>query len=333
MNTTPTMQQSKPLRPEVNVINIFDYIAVMIRRWKIIAFALLIVLIIVAFKTFTMKPIYEAYSTVHINQNNTTIMQMTPIYWRDTTAEMNTEIQIMKSRSVAEKVAQRLHSNWQVSDKSDGLTFKILEFTSTAKKPFYRIKLTSADAYEMNDENGKLVGHGQSGILMIKDGLSLLINDIKGKNGDSFELNLLPLEDAASQIQGGFNASLYGKDINIIKTSYMSTDPVVARDMLNTFVQAYIEQTIVSRTEESSRTVSFIDDQIKNLRGNLDTAEKDLQSYKSKTGMVKLDDEAQVLINKISEMEKKRTEATLQKKQLEFARNARRRISKNQQEM
>ena len=301
--------------------DIFEYITVIMRRWKIFALALCSVLIIVAFNTFTMKPIYEATATIRIKEN-TNLMQTTQQFWYDPAMLMNTEIAIMKSRSIAEQVAEQLHLNWQVSNKSAGLSLKILEFTSTAKDPSYKIKLTAADKFEVQDEKGNIIGQGQSGILMKKNGLSMLINDINGKTGDSFQLNLVSLVNASAQVQGGFNASEYGKQTNIIRTSYQSTDPVLARDMVNAFVQVYIEHAVDVRTEETKKTVSFIDDQIKALRGDLDSSEKNLQSYKSGTGVVKLDNEAESLITKISEMEKNRTEITLQKQQLEFARDA-----------
>ena len=322
MSPTPAMPQSRSVRTWEKEINIFGYVSVLMRRWKTIAFITCAVLTIVAFNTFRMKPIYEASSIIHIKENQGNIIQTNQNFWYDPIITINTEIDIMKSRSMAEQVVQQLHLNWQVSKKSDGLSFKILEFTSTAKNPVYQIKITEKDTFSVKDENGELVGNGQTGVIMKKNGFSLLINDLNGKIGDSFNLNLVPLVDAALALKGGFNAAIYGKQTNLIRTSYTSTDPVLARDMVNAFVQAYIEHTIILKTEETNRTVSFIDEQIKKLSKDLNISEENLQSYKSKTGMVKLDDEALSLINRITEIEKSRTDVALQKQQLEFARDA-----------
>ena len=321
MSPTSTIPPPRSVRPWEKEINLLDYLAVLIQHWKLITFALCTVFIIVAFNTYRMKPIYEASSTIHIVKEKNNIMQMNQS-WEDPTAAMNTEIAILKSRSIAEKVVQWLHLNWQVSEKSGRFSFKILEFTSAAKNPLYRIKMTAADKFEVKDEKGELVGQGQSGVLMKRNGFSLLINDINGKIGDSFQLNLVPLVDAALQLQGGFNATEYGKQTNIIMTSYTSTDPVLARDMVNAFVQAYIEHSVDLKTEDTKRTVSFIDEQLKTLREELDSSEKNLQVYKSNTGVIKLDDEATSLISKISEMQKNLTDIVLQMHELEFSRDA-----------
>jgi capsular exopolysaccharide family len=322
MSPTSAMPPSRSLRPWEKEINILGYITVLMRHWKTIAFITCVVLAIVAFNTFRMKPIYEASSIIHIKQKQNNILQSGSSYWYDPVVTLNTEIDIMKSRSIAEQVVQQLHLNWQVSKKSDGLSFKILEFTSTAKNPVYQIKMIAADTFSVKDENRELVGNGQTGVIMKKNGFSLLINDLNGKIGDSFNLNLVPLVDKALELQGSFNAALYGKQSNLIRTSFTSTDPVLARDIANAFVQAYVEHAIILKTEETNRTVSFIDEQIKKLNRDVDISEENLQSYKSKTGMVKLDDEAMSLINKITEIEKSRTDIALQKQQLEFARDA-----------
>jgi len=148
MSSTSTMPPPRSVRPGEKEFNPLDYFAVLMRRWKIIAFVLCTVFIVVAFNTFRMQPIYEASSSIHMkDKNNNNLMQMNQD-WEDPVTAMNTEIAMLKSRSLAEKVVQRLHLNYQVSNKSDGFSFKILEFTSTAKNPLYRIKMTAADKFE-----------------------------------------------------------------------------------------------------------------------------------------------------------------------------------------
>ena len=106
---------------------------------------------------------------------------------------------------------------------------------------------------------------------------------------------------------------------NIIKVTYSNTDPNLSRDVVNTLVQAYLDQTLSFKTEEASRTVTFVEDQLNGTRDELDLSEKNLQTYKSGSGLVKLDTEAEELIKKLSEIEKDRAAVNLQRKQVEFA--------------
>jgi tyrosine-protein kinase Etk/Wzc len=314
-----------PTTPTTSVrsqdVSLFDYLAVILRRRATFALAFFAVFIVVALYTFLMKPIYEASSTLHIKDDNGKGNLLGELSLK-TTNPINAEIEILKSRTNAEQVVRRLHLNWNISKKSDGLTFKLLEFTSTAKKPVYRIELTAADSFKVEDDDGELVGQGKAGVLMQGKGVSLLLNDLKGQTGDSFLLSLAPFDDTVKGLQGGIKAAEQGRETSIIRVSYNSTNPILARDIVNNLVQAYLEQSVAFKSEEAGRAVGFVEEQLQGLRGELDIAEKNLQVYKSASGVIKLDSEAQAIIDKLSEKEKARTEVVLQRKQLEFARDA-----------
>ncbi|HOX99644.1 MAG TPA: polysaccharide biosynthesis tyrosine autokinase [Smithella sp.] len=310
-----------PANPAPQQENIFEYIAVIMRRWKIFLTAFCAVFIAVALYTFLMKPVYEASSMLHIkdSKGNDHILSELSL---NTTNPTNAEIEIVKSRSNAEHVVRRLHLNANILKKSDGLSFRILEFKTQARTPVYDITLTGQNTFDVRDDEGDLVGKGTGGVLMKQNGFSLLLDNIKGNPGDSFRLELAPFENVVDAVRNNIKAVEQGRQTGIIKVSYTSTDPVLARDIVNTLVQAYLEQSVSFKSEEASRAVSFIDDQIKSLRGHLDTSEKDLQVYKSSTGVVALDGEANALIEKISGLEQNRTNVNLQRQQIEFAREA-----------
>jgi tyrosine-protein kinase Etk/Wzc len=319
MNTNIPVTPGNPIRPRQE--DIFEYIAVIIRRWKTFAIALGTVFIAVALYTFLMKPVYEASSTLHIKENKSKGPLLGELSL-STPNPTNAEIEIVKSRTNAEQVVQRLHLDAQVSKKTNELRFKILEFKSAAKNPVYFIKLTAADTFNVEDGNGNIIGQGKSGSPVQKNGLILTLGDIKGEKGDNFCLSLTSFDNAAEGVRGGIKAVEQGRQTGIIRVSYTNTDPILARDIVNTLVQAYLEQTVSFKSEEASRTVSFIDEQIHGVRNDLDDSEKSLQDYKSATGVVHLDSEAQALIGKLTETEKNRAEIALQKKQLEFAQDA-----------
>ena len=150
-------------------------------------------------------------------------------------------------------------------------------------------------------------------------GVTLLFGDLQGKKGDTFKLRLAGFNSTVRNVQGGIKAIEVGKKTNIIRASFSDNDPVLAQNIVNTLVQAYLDKTIALNSEEASRTVSFVEDQLKDVRQELDKAEADLQAYKASSGVMQLDAEALQLITKITETEKDRAEAMLQRKQLEFS--------------
>ncbi len=296
-------------------INLYEYIAVLLRRRKIFAWGFFIVLILAVLYTFLMKPVYEATSMLHVKDDKTKAGILGELSL-GATNPVNTEIEILKSRTNAEQVVKRLHLDWGISRKSRGLEFKILEFVSAAEEPLYKITLTGADTYKVIDDDGKTIGEGKSGALLQANGLRLLLTDIKGKKGQSFRLEILSLEELTEKLRKNIKAAEAGRLTSIIRVSYQNTDPVMARDVVNTLVQSYLEQSIGFKSEEAGRAAAFVEEQLASLRGELDSAEKKLQAYKSSTGVMMLDSEAQALIQKISEKERARAELEVQKRAL-----------------
>jgi tyrosine-protein kinase Etk/Wzc len=315
----PPSTQQPFLRSGENA-HIYDYLNVILRRRKLFALAFCVVFFSVVLYTYFMKPIYEASSTLHIKKERGqgVLVDMT----FDSSNSIDSELEIIKSRTNVEHVVKRFHLDWQVTKKSKGLDFKLLDFSSTAKNPSYQIEMTSADTFTVKDNDDKLVGQGKDGKLMQGKGVTLLLTDLRGKSGDSFRLTLLPLQNIAAGLKGGFKATEVGIRTGIIRISYSSTDPVKARDLVNTLIQVYLEQNLELKTEEASRTVSFIENQLKGLRGELEDAEQNLENYKSSSRLFKLDSEAQEVVKNLSETEKLRAEVTFQKKQVEFALDA-----------
>ncbi len=321
MTPTSTTPASGTQRSQQEEIDVLSYVAVIMRRRKIFALTFLIVFTGVILFTFLMKPVYEAYSILHVKDDKGKATLLGELSLNQTNP-VNAEIEIIKSRTNAEEVVKQLHLNWQISKRSSGLEFKILEFTSDAKNPEYRIRMIGKDTFDVIDDDGQLIAQGKAGVLIRKNGFRLLLNDIKGQDGDSFQLELLPFGDVVESLQARVKAAEQGKQTGIIRVSYTSTNPTLARDMVNSLVQAYLEQSIAFKSEEAGRTVGFVEEQLKGLRGDLDNSEKNLQSYKSSTGVIKLDSEAEQLIQKLANVEKSRAEIILQQKQIKFAMDA-----------
>jgi tyrosine-protein kinase Etk/Wzc len=309
-----------PANQPHNEIHLTDYFNVIMRRRKIFLLCFSAVFAGIALYSFTMKPIFEAGATLHIRDDHGGKGGILgDLSMLNSANPVDAEIEILKSRTNAEEVVKRLHLNWVISKKSSGLSFKIAEFASTLKKPDYTVELTGLDSFRVKDADGSLAAEGRTGQLVKTRDLTLMISEIKGRSGDRFRMQLRPFNSTVKALRNNVKASEVGKKTNIIKVTFSSTDPLLARDVVNTLVQSYLDQTMSFKTEEASRTVQFVEDQLKGTREELDLSEKNLQTYKSDSGVIKLDAEAEELVKKLSDIEKERAAVILQRKQVEFA--------------
>jgi tyrosine-protein kinase Etk/Wzc len=316
--------QPPPLQQQIEEVHLTDYLNVIMRRRRIFLLSFLALFLGVALYTFIMKPVYEATATLHVKDNKSGGKGgiLGDLAMLNSSNTVDSEIEILKSRTNAEEVVKRLRLNWIITKKSDGLTVKIADFLSSSPEPDYKIVLTGANSFSVTPADGSPTIMGSSGQLIKTPRLTLLISEIKGKPGDSFRLQQSNFNRTVAGLRSAIKASEVGKKTSIIKVSFSNTDPTKARDVVNTLVQAYLDQTISFKTEEANRTVTFVEEQLKGTRDELDLSEKNLQAYKSATGVVKLDTEAEELIKKLSDIEKDRAAVILQRKQVEFALNA-----------
>ncbi|MRR34480.1 polysaccharide biosynthesis tyrosine autokinase [bacterium] len=303
---------------QMEEVHLQDYLNVIYRRRKTFILAFLAVFLGVALYTFTMKPVYQASATLHVKDEKAK-SELLDALAIGSANPVDAEIEILKSRTNAEQVVRQLHLDWRILKRPDDVTFRILEFLPTSVDPAFTVELTGNGGYAVRDKEGTLLGSGRSGTLFRAPGLTLLLDNLQGEKGQSFGLRKLSFNGTVNGLRSGIKAAEVGKKTNIISVSYLNTEPRLARDVVNTLVRVYLEQSVSFKTEEANRTVSFVEEQMNGLRGALDSSEKNLQAYKTSSGVVQLDSAAQEIINKLSETEKARTAAGLSKKQTEFA--------------
>ena len=317
MNPSAPYNAAPPRHPEE--VHLSDYINVIRRRRRTFIYGFLAVFLGIALYTFIAKPVFESSATLHVKDEKAKNGVLGDLALLASSDTIDAEIEILNSRTNAETVVRQFHLDWRVKGKPDDLDMRLLEFTSTAKDPLYRVELTGSDSYTVRDDDGTVVGTGRSGVLMQGKGIKLLIADLRGKAGDSFKLELLPFNDTVEGFRKQIKVAEVGKKTNIMRLTYRDHDPGRAQAVANAMVQAYLDRTIAFKAEEASRTVGFVEEQLQGVRNELDGAEKDLEKSKSGSGVMQLDAEAENLIGKLSDTEKQRADVVLQKKQMEFA--------------
>lgn len=320
-NQSPlTPQQQPTVRPTLaEEVHLSDYLTVLLRRRRTFIIAFLAVFIGVVLYTFIMTPVYEATATLYIKDESGRSNKMGELGLLANSNPISAEVEIVKSRTIAENVVRRLHLDWSVKPESNTTLIKLLEFSSTDAKPSYQLHLKDSASYTLTDDKGRELGKGVIGQLLQTTSVSLLVAEFTGKPGDVCKLSIRPFNGVVGGLRGATKVSELGKNTNIIRIAYQNTNPLRAREVVNSLVQAYLDQTVAFKSEEASRTVGFVEEQLKNVRSELDSSEKDLQGYKTSSGVVMLDSEAEQLIKKVSEIEKERAVVSLQKRQLEFA--------------
>ncbi|WP_020676299.1 GumC family protein [Geopsychrobacter electrodiphilus] len=315
--------QSQPNPPspqeQFEEVHLQDYLQVIYRRRRVVLLVFVLVLAAVSVFTFMQTPIYETSATLHVRDEKVKGGAMLGDLGLSRDNPIETEIEILKARTNIEQVVKQLHLNWQVDNNKAGLSFSILEFSSQAEEPSYRIVLTGTDSFRVEDSDGHEVATGKSGTLVRAQGFSLLLQGLSGHKGDHFRLCLADFNRTVQNVRQIVRASEVGKGTNIIQLSYQSADPQQARDVVNRLAQIYLERSINTKSEEASKSVDFIEQQLGEVRTFLGSAEQKLEDFKRANQVVKLDSEAELLVTRLSESETERNTLQLQLRQIDFA--------------
>lgn len=308
--------QHPPSVPEEGA-HLLDYVNVALRRWKVALLVLVLVFGGVALKTFLTRPVYEAAVTLEVKKGSKGGMLQG--LGMESDNSLVADIEILRSRSMAEQVVRLLGLDWQAAEVPDGLALAVRQLQLPGEITACTLELTGADAFRLSTPQGELLAAGRSGEALEQGELRLQLELSGGRSGDRLRLERLPLHEVAGGLMGGIRAAEMGKGTNILRLSYQDTDPARARDIANALAQAYQGQSVSSKTREAGKTVDFINQQLSGLKSTLDQTEQDLQEYKVQSGLVTLGPEGGSLIQKMVSLEQQKADLGLRRKRLEYA--------------
>jgi tyrosine-protein kinase Etk/Wzc len=303
--------------PQAEEVHLHDYLIVVLRRWKLVLLVAVAVFLGVAWHTYRQEPVYQAFATLQVRENRGN--NILGEFQMGNKSSLATDIEILKSRTIAEKVARRLHLDWRIRPDSPKVKVKVLEFSGARDETLWRVGLTGPGAYEVKDDSGKVIGSGKVGVSLRAEGATLMLEELEGKVGDGFQLSLVPLHAAAQRIQGGIRADEVGRGTDVIRLSYQDTDPVRAKEVVNALAEVYRDQSAARKSEEAANTVAFIDRQLEDLRLGLDRSEKALREYRVSSGLKVLGPEAEAVVMKLVDLEGQDSAFDLRQRRLVYA--------------
>lgn len=304
---------------EEEEVHLQDYFNVLLRRRKSFVIAFCAIFFGVALYTFYVSPLFEAKATLHVQDEKVKGNGVLDDLGLSRENPIETEIEILRSRTNIEEVVRRLHLDWKIKKSTDELTFQVLDFASTAEEPSYTISLLDGQRYQVHDADDSLVGEGRSGQLLKAAGFRLLIADLKGKKGQEFELSMQPFNETVLSLRAAINASEVGKGTNIIQLAFRHNDPALASEVVNVLANVYLERNVLIKSEEANKSVEFIDKQLQSVRDNLDATEEQLAAYKSTSGVIEMGTEATSLLGLLTGKETELASVELLRHQAQFA--------------
>ncbi|CAG9173781.1 polysaccharide biosynthesis tyrosine autokinase [Cupriavidus pinatubonensis] len=126
--------------------------------------------------------------------------------------------------------------------------------------------------------------------------VTLLVSELDSKAGTRFTLRRLSRGDAIAQLQGRLTIAERGKQSGVIGISLEGESPDTIASILNEIGGAYVDQNVRRKAAEAEKSLAFLEQQLPELRQQVETAETRYNAMRNQRGTVDLNEESRLLL-------------------------------------
>lgn len=267
-------------------------------------------------------PVYKISTRVIVNddsqESNTNLLESLNANFRNVDRQTEKEIEILRSKTLVSEVIQylRLNIEWRGEGhiRSQALfeesPFKV-EFSdpSTIKEP-----VKGYISYDLS--KGTVIFNNEKYFINQWDSGALgklkwsIVDTIK--QDVNYSLIVYPINEAAAVFRNRLDVSPITKQSSIIDIHF--EDEVAERG--EAFLKALVELHARNNVEFKNRiylnTLNFVDERLKLVAGELESVEGQLESYRSKEGIINLDQQGILFLDRVKEIDQKISELDIE---------------------
>ncbi|MFL9993132.1 polysaccharide biosynthesis tyrosine autokinase [Paraburkholderia sediminicola] len=331
-------------------IDLSNYLSVVREKWKTIAAWTIAGACVGVAYSLLVSPVYRADAMFQIEESinpaQGALNGLASIF--DTKQTAASEIEVVKSRLVADQAVHKLHLDISASpryfpvigkaiarfDGSETLASplpglsrfawggeKIAVSTFDVPRDDYDTRYTLVarenGAYDLFDSDRELVFHGTAGTLARGRFVELMVDSLVARPGTEFRLTRTSPLKATTALQNALKIDEKSKQADIIKLSLDGTDATRTADIVNSLAQAYLQQNIDRKSADAEKSLEFLDHQLPELRKELEQAETRYNDFRNKKGTANISEEERLLLQQVVDNKTKLTE--LQQRRLEMS--------------
>ncbi|WP_316514932.1 polysaccharide biosynthesis tyrosine autokinase [Klebsiella aerogenes] len=262
-------------------------------------------------------PIYQADSLIQIEQKqgNTLLndlSQMLP----DSQPQSAPEIILLQSRMILGKTVDDLNlqakieqnffpifgKGWARLSGEQPAKINVSRLYIDAingKTPKLDLTVLDSRNFKIEIEDTDTVINGKVGELINEKGISLLVDELDAKVGDSFTITYLSRLNAITDLQKIFTVTDQGKGAGILSLTLTGEDQVRTTELLRSISENYLNQNIARQAAQDEKSLEFLNKQLPQVRMELDQAEDKLNTYRRQKDSVDLTMEAKSVLDQI----------------------------------
>ena len=301
----------------------------LIAQWKLIALCILLSLICALLYLRVTPDTYSVNALVQVEENKgasaALLGDLSSMIEQKQPAQA--EIEILKSRLVLGNVIQHLNLDLKISGtensftnrllsphhyetqyqpksvlfKDDEKVFDIRQFNIPASFRDKKIELRFNDnQFSLTNKETEQViltaKTNQTNTLRTTDGLWNISIYTQDQLKDVYLLEKQSLPAAVDSILVNYSVAEKGKLTGILGLNYQGTDKTHITQVLNAILVSYSQQNIERRSAETAQTLKFLDEQLPELKQQLDVAEREFNKFRQQYNTVDVTKESELYL-------------------------------------
>ncbi len=225
--------------------------------------------------------------------------------------DLNTEMQLMKTRYLMRRVVERLNLNTTIYSKGKvklSLTYKEKPFVlrpisakDSANSVSFEFTVLDGGNFKIGN-SGKVYAFGQPFKI---DETNLQIELKQSLQKDAvYTVSYRPIESAAAAAIGAVDVGQIGDFTQLLRVTYSSEDPQLCADAVNALMDEYIQMNLDEEKTVTVYTQNFIDERVNSLQDDLKNIENSTRDYKEKNNSINLTAQSTNYLNNLEDARK-----------------------------
>lgn len=301
----------------------------LIAQWKLIALCILLSLICALLYLRATPDTYSVDALVQVEENKgasaALLGDLSSMVEQKQPAQA--EIEILKSRLVLGNVIQHLNLDLKISGtqnsftdrllsphhyqteyqpksvlfKDDEKVFDIRQFNvpSNFRDKNLELRFKDGQFSLTNTQTEQVILTGktnQANTLRTADGLWNISIYTQDQLNDVYLIQKQSLPAAVNNILTNYSVAEKGKLTGILGLNYQGTDKTHITQVLNAILVSYSQQNIERRSAETAQTLKFLDEQLPELKQQLDVAEREFNKFRQQYNTVDVTKESELYL-------------------------------------
>lgn len=125
---------------------------------------------------------------------------------------------------------------------------------------------------------------------------------------DSYLINKQSLPAAVTSLLENYSVAEKGKQTGVLGLNYQGEDKTHITQVLNAILQSYGQQNVERRSAETAQTLNFLDEQLPDLRKQLDIAEREFNQFRQQYNTVDVTKESELYLTQSITLETQKAE-------------------------